>query len=58
MENLLENVPLQIIGIYALIWWCYENLKSIVQILISVLASFFRPQENKNFMEKYGKWAG
>lgn len=49
---------LSVIGFYALMWWSYENFKSILQIIKSVLSPFFLPSENKSLSEKYGKWAG
>lgn len=45
-------------GVWAVLWWSIENLRSIVQILRSVLTPYFQPNENKSLLEKYGKWAG
>ncbi|KAG5674674.1 hypothetical protein PVAND_004627 [Polypedilum vanderplanki] len=54
------NVPLYLIaliGAWALIWWTYDNFKSVIQIIKSILTPYFQPNENKGFVEKYGKWA-
>lgn len=51
-------VALALVGIWALVVLCYENFKSVIQIIKNVLAPYFQPQENRNFVEKYGKWAG
>lgn len=47
-----------LIGVYALIWWCIDNLKSIVQIIRSFLVPYFQPQEDIPLNEKFGNWAG
>jgi ribosomal protein S2 len=55
------NVPfylLALAGIWAVLWWSIENLRSIVQITKSVLSPYFQPQENKSLVERFGKWAG
>jgi hypothetical protein len=46
------------IGLWALLWWSYENLKSPVQVIKGVLSPYFQPNENKSLVERYGKWAG
>lgn len=46
------------IGVYALIWWCIDNFKSIVQIIRSFLVPYFQPQEDLPLSEKFGNWAG
>lgn len=51
-------VALALIGLWALLIWSYENFKSVIQIIKNVLTPYFQPQENRNFVEKYGKWAG
>lgn len=56
--NILLNYALVSVGVWALLWWLIDNLKSMVQILIGVLAPYFQPQENKSLTDKYGKWAG
>lgn len=47
-----------LIGVYALIWWLIDNLKSITQIILSILLPYFQPQEDLSLSEKYGNWAG
>lgn len=49
---------LALAGVWAILWWSCENLKSVLQIIKSVLAPYFQPQENKTVVEKFGKWAG
>jgi len=49
---------LSLAGVWAVLWWSIENLKSVVQIVKSILTPYFQPQENKTLPEKYGKWAG
>lgn len=49
---------LSLIGLYALIWWSYENFKSILQIIKALLSPYFLPNENKSLSERFGKWAG
>lgn len=65
MEIFLENYFsenfvkfLCVLGLYALICWCYDNFKSLFQIFFGTLARIFNPSENKSFVEKFGKWAG
>ncbi|XP_070492605.1 hydroxysteroid dehydrogenase-like protein 1 [Chironomus tepperi] len=69
MESLLDKITifylhyqvplflLSLIGLYALIWWSYENFKSVLQIAKALLSPYFLPNENKSLTEKYGKWA-
>lgn len=47
-----------LIGLYALAWWLIDNLKSITQIVLSILLPYFQPQEDLPLSEKYGNWAG
>lgn len=49
---------LAIIGLWALSIFLYDNFKSIVCIIASVLRPFFQPQESKSLAEKFGGWAG
>lgn len=49
---------LVLVGLWALLWWSIENFRSLVQIIGSVLAPFFQPNENKTLVERFGKWAG
>lgn len=61
LSNIFSPVPfyiLALIGLWALTWWSYENFKSVIQIIKSVLTPYFQPQENKTLVERYGKWAG
>ncbi|EAT36749.1 AAEL011193-PA [Aedes aegypti] len=46
-----------LIGLWALSCWLYDNLKSLVQIVIAVLTPFFVPAESKTLVERFGKWA-
>lgn len=45
-------------GVYAVICWSMDNLKSVIQIIKSILTPYFQPHENKSLVERYGKWAG
>jgi hypothetical protein len=65
MEIFLEKIFsanfiifLIVVGLYALIFWCYDNFKSLFQIIFGTLNPYFLPNENKSFVEKFGKWAG
>lgn len=49
---------LAIIGLWALSIFLYDNFKSIVCIIASMLRPFFQPQESKSLAEKFGGWAG
>ncbi|XP_059618408.1 inactive hydroxysteroid dehydrogenase-like protein 1 [Phlebotomus argentipes] len=50
-------ILLSIAGIWAIISWAYDNLRSLVLIVKAVLAPYFLPQENQTLAEKYGNWA-
>ncbi|XP_053694305.1 inactive hydroxysteroid dehydrogenase-like protein 1 [Sabethes cyaneus] len=50
-------IALAILGFLGLISWLYDNLKSLAQIVLSVLAPYFVPAENKSLAERFGKWA-
>lgn len=47
-----------LIGLYAVLWWSIDNLKSIVQIVHSLLVPYFQPQEVLKLSERFGNWAG
>lgn len=47
-----------LIGVYAVLWWSIENLKSIVQIVHSLLVPYFQPHEDLKLSERFGNWAG
>ncbi|ETN57860.1 steroid dehydrogenase [Anopheles darlingi] len=48
---------LALIGAWALIWVLYDNLKSLTQIGVALLAPYFAPAEHKSLIERFGKWA-
>ncbi|XP_052864752.1 inactive hydroxysteroid dehydrogenase-like protein 1 [Anopheles cruzii] len=48
---------LALIGAWALVWFLYDNLKSLAQICIALLAPYFAPNEHKSLAERFGKWA-
>lgn len=48
---------LALLGLWALSCWLYDNCKSLVQIVVAVLAPYFVPAENKTLVERFGKWA-
>uniref|UniRef100_A0A6B2EH03 Putative steroid dehydrogenase n=1 Tax=Phlebotomus kandelakii TaxID=1109342 RepID=A0A6B2EH03_9DIPT len=50
-------ILLSIAGIWAIISWGYDNLRSLVLIVKAVLAPYFLPQEHQTLAEKYGNWA-
>lgn len=66
MEGLLSVVIsaqfvgalLLLIGIYASIWWCIDNLKSITTIVLSLMMPYFHPLYDIPLKIKYGRWAG
>ncbi|XP_055836531.1 inactive hydroxysteroid dehydrogenase-like protein 1 [Episyrphus balteatus] len=45
------------IGIYALSIYLYDNFKSVISIIKSILEPYFQPNSQKSLIEKYGKWA-
>ncbi|KAG5674672.1 hypothetical protein PVAND_004625 [Polypedilum vanderplanki] len=45
------------VGIYATIWYLYENLSSPILIIVNTLLELFIPSKKKSFKEKYGEWA-
>lgn len=47
-----------LLGLWAFSCWLYDNLKSLVQLVIAVLTPYFVPAENKTLVERFGKWAG
>lgn len=47
-----------IIGVYASIWFLYDNLKSFVSIIVALLRPFFQPEEKLTLAERFGNWAG
>lgn len=49
---------LSLIGVYALIWWLSDNLKSSIQIIIALLRPFFQPEDDLPLKERFGSWAG
>ena len=53
----LQNF-ITVIGIYALIVYLIDNLKSVVLIVKSILEPFFLPHVKTSLIEKYGTWAG
>lgn len=49
---------LAVAGIYIVVLWLFENLRSPVQILFNVVRPLFQPESNKSLAERYGDWAG
>lgn len=49
---------LSVIGLWAIFCWLVDNLKSITQIIIAILAPYFQPNEQKSLSERFGSWAG
>lgn len=45
-------------GLYAILIWLYENLKSPLQVIYHSIKPYFVPKEKKSLVEKYGDWAG
>lgn len=45
------------VGVYSLAIYLYDNFKSVISIIKSVLEPYFQPQVQKSLIEKYGKWA-
>ncbi|XP_017155236.1 hydroxysteroid dehydrogenase-like protein 1 [Drosophila miranda] len=45
------------VGILTIAAFLYENLRSLVGIIKSLLEPYFQPQLPKTLVEKYGKWA-
>lgn len=46
-----------IVGVYSLVIYVYDNLKSVISIVRSILEPYFQPETQKSLIEKYGKWA-
>lgn len=46
-----------LLGLWAFSCWLYDNLKSLVQLVVAVLTPYFVPAESKTLVERYGKWA-
>lgn len=57
-DSNIINFLLVLAGIWAAFWWLFDNLKSAVVIVKSVLTPYFQPYENKTLVERFGKWAG
>lgn len=53
----LAALGLTLLGAWVFANWMYENLRSLVQIVVAVLTPYFVPAENKTLVERYGKWA-
>lgn len=49
---------LSLIGIYALLWYIIDNVKSVIQVIRSFLVPYFQPHEDLPLSEKFGNWAG
>lgn len=45
------------VGIYSLAIYLYDNFKSVISIVKSILEPYFQPNAQKSLIEKYGKWA-
>lgn len=46
------------LGAYALCWWLLDNLRSVVEIVVSLLRPFFQPQDERTLVQRFGEWAG
>lgn len=46
------------VGIYVVVIYLIENLKSLLSIVRSVLEPYFLPHVTTSLVEKYGTWAG
>lgn len=53
----LAAAGLTLLGAWTVLNWMYENLRSLVQIVVAILTPYFVPAENKTLVERYGKWA-
>ncbi|CAO1357042.1 unnamed protein product [Diamesa tonsa] len=53
----LISYALILAGVWAVMCWSIDNLKSVIQIIQSILTPYFQPNENKTLIERYGKWA-
>ncbi|KAL1404040.1 hypothetical protein pipiens_019095, partial [Culex pipiens pipiens] len=53
----LAALGLTLLGAWVCACWMYENLRSLVQIVVAMLTPYFVPAENKTLVERYGKWA-
>lgn len=49
---------LSFIGLISIFFYLVDNLKSIVQIVLSLLTPYFQPAESTKLSEKFGQWAG
>lgn len=54
----LFSVGIYFVGLVAVTLFLYDNFKSVISIIKSVLEPYFQPQLPQNLVDKYGKWAG
>ncbi|XP_058818316.1 inactive hydroxysteroid dehydrogenase-like protein 1 [Topomyia yanbarensis] len=50
-------IGLAVLGLWALVFWLYDNFKSPVQAIVAMLMPYFVPSENRSLVERFGKWA-
>lgn len=49
---------LALAGIYIVLIWLFDNVRSLILIIFNLLRPLFQPEEKKSLVEKYGDWAG
>lgn len=49
---------LALAGVIAVLWKLGDSLRSVVQVLTSVLTPFFQPGTDQSLTTKFGPWAG
>lgn len=53
----LFSVGVYFVGLVALALFLWDNFKSVIFIIKSLLEPYFQPQLAQNLIDKYGKWA-
>ncbi|KAM7353654.1 hydroxysteroid dehydrogenase-like protein 1 isoform 2-T3 [Cochliomyia hominivorax] len=53
----LFSVGVYFVGLMTVILFLYDNFKSLISIIKSILEPYFQPQLPQNLVDKYGKWA-
>ncbi|XP_065355735.1 inactive hydroxysteroid dehydrogenase-like protein 1 [Calliphora vicina] len=53
----LFSVGIYLVGLGAVALFLYDNLKSAITVIKSILEPYFQPQIPQNLVDKYGKWA-
>ena len=52
------SVGIYFVGLATVALFLFDNFKSVIAILKSILEPYFQPQLPQTLVDKYGKWAG